>query len=80
MTDLPEAEELVAWNIGHAKPASGSKMRFQQLDWDDELPQDLRAYSNNERNRALDMIVAADCTYNSDSRSVSQVTWLTSLE
>lgn len=71
MTDLPEAEEIVARNISHAKPANGSHVRFQHLDWDDELPQNLRAYSDSERNHALDMIFAADCTYNSDSRSVT---------
>lgn len=63
LTDLAEAEEIVERNVKQAAPAKGSSLRFQELDWDKELPSDLLAPSSR-----LDLIVAADCTYNSDSR------------
>jgi hypothetical protein len=69
MTDLLEASEIVDRNIRHAKTAPGSTMRFLELNWDEELPRDL--YSHSDDRSVFDVIVAADCTYNSDSRSVS---------
>lgn len=73
MTDLPEAEEIVVRNITNTKPAKGSQVSFQQLDWDVELPQNLRASSEGGHSNTLDIIVAADCTYNSDSRLVTSL-------
>jgi methylase of polypeptide subunit release factors len=63
LTDLPEAQEIVERNISQAHPANGSTLNFQVLDWEDELPQNLQSPSSH-----LDLITAADCTYNADSR------------
>ncbi|KAF1914975.1 putative methyltransferase-domain-containing protein [Ampelomyces quisqualis] len=62
LTDLLEAREIVECNIKHASPAQGSTLKFEKLDWDDELPLDLRTFSS-----CLNLVVAADCTYNPDS-------------
>lgn len=48
-------------NINETNLAKGTAIRFQQLNWEDEIRGDLRE---------LDLVVAADCTYNSDSRLV----------
>jgi hypothetical protein len=63
VTDLPEAQEIVQRNISQARPAKGSILEFQELDWDAELPPNLRTSSSR-----LDLVIAADCTYNPDSR------------
>lgn len=63
LTDLPEAQEIIEHNIKQTKLAKGSRLAFQTLDWDDELPQNLRSSSS-----PLHLVVAADCTYNPDSR------------
>jgi methylase of polypeptide subunit release factors len=52
LTDLPEAHL-----------AKESTLAFQVLDWDVELPANLQTPSS-----SLDLVIAADCTYNSDSR------------
>ncbi|KAL5121944.1 hypothetical protein ACEQ8H_000160 [Pleosporales sp. CAS-2024a] len=62
LTDLPEAQEIVEQNIRLARPAKGSSLRFQNLNWDVELPPDLQPPSSQ-----LDLVLAADCTYNPDS-------------
>jgi hypothetical protein len=48
-------------NINLARPAKGSTVAFQELNWDVEIP-------SNIATSRLDLVVAADCTYNSDSR------------
>ena len=63
LTDLPEAEMIVQRNIDAASSLSGRSVRFQELDWDAELPS-----STHFPLDRLDLIIAADCTYNSDSR------------
>jgi methylase of polypeptide subunit release factors len=63
LTDLSEAQEIVEHNINQTKLARGSTLAFQTLDWDDELPQNLQSPPS-----PLDLVLAADCTYNSDSR------------
>jgi methylase of polypeptide subunit release factors len=63
ITDLSEAQEIVERNISQAHPANGSTLNFQVLDWDAELPPNLQSPSSR-----LDLITAADCTYNADSR------------
>jgi methylase of polypeptide subunit release factors len=63
LTDLLEAREIVQCNIKHSRPAQGSTLKFQKLDWDDELSSELQTSSS-----PLNLVVAADCTYNSDSR------------
>jgi methylase of polypeptide subunit release factors len=61
LTDLPEAREIVQRNLSLAHLAEGSTLAFQELDWEDEIP-------TNIKTARLDLVVAADCTYNSDSR------------
>jgi hypothetical protein len=63
LTDLQEAQEIVERNIDLAHPAKGSSLKFQKLDWNAELPPNLQLPSS-----PLDLVIAADCTYNSDSR------------
>jgi methylase of polypeptide subunit release factors len=62
LTDLPEAQEIVERNIDRASTARDSSLAFQELDWDVDL---LETLTSN-----YDLILAADCTYNSDSRYV----------
>lgn len=64
LTDLPEADEIVDRNLKQVTTAEGSSLRFEAFDWDDELPVDVQASSGH----ALDLVLAADCTYNPDSR------------
>ncbi len=64
ITDILEAEEIAQHNIGmvvgHPSPdGSFPKIVYQNLDWEKCLPDNLR-------NRNLDLILVADCTYNSD--------------
>jgi predicted O-methyltransferase YrrM len=63
LTDLPEAQEIVQRNVSQARLAKGSRLEFQELDWDAELPLNLRTSPSR-----LDLVIAADCTYNPDSR------------
>jgi methylase of polypeptide subunit release factors len=63
LTDLPEAREIVERNIQSAVEAPGASLAFMELDWDADLPDDLQSTSGE-----LNLIVAADCTYNPDSR------------
>lgn len=64
LTDLPEAQEIVESNTDRAV-VGDSSLRFQMLDWDIELPANLQSSPSQ-----YDLIVAADCTYNPDSRHV----------
>jgi predicted nicotinamide N-methyase len=64
ITDMPEAEEIAKHNIstiaGQPHPdGSFAKIAYQNLDWEEPLPENLR-------NGNLDLILVADCTYNSD--------------
>jgi predicted RNA methylase len=63
LTDLPEAQEIVQCNVSQARLAKGSILEFQELNWDAEIPSNLRTSSSR-----LDLVIAADCTYNPDSR------------
>jgi predicted nicotinamide N-methyase len=63
LTDLAEAQEIVDRNIRLANLANGSTLAFQELEWENELPVSFQSSYN--------LILAADCTYNSDSRYVS---------
>ncbi|TID27454.1 S-adenosyl-L-methionine-dependent methyltransferase [Venturia nashicola] len=60
LTDLPEAAEIAQRNIENVFPAMGSSVSFQSLNWEDPLPKKVQA-------RTYDLIMLADCTYNSDS-------------
>lgn len=66
LTDLPEAREIVARNIDSAVKAPGASLAFMELDWDAELPGEVQSSSE-----PLDLVLAADCTYNPDSRCAS---------
>lgn len=65
LTDLPEAREIVQRNIDQASVAEGASLKFLELDWDAELPHQLQNPS-----RPLHLVLAADCTYNADSRYI----------
>ncbi|GAQ07949.1 protein-lysine methyltransferase C42C1.13 [Aspergillus lentulus] len=60
LTDLDEVEEIVMKNIAVARPAPSSQVRYQTLDWDVKLPDDLC-------DGHIDLILVSDCTYNADS-------------
>jgi len=64
ITDMFEAEEIAEDNISmiagqSRRDGSFAKVIYQNLDWENLLPESLRA-------RNLDLILVADCTYNSD--------------
>ena len=60
LTDLPEAMEILEYNISKAKPVKSSSIRAETLNWDEPLP---RRLSEDPFN----LILVSDCTYNSDS-------------
>ena len=60
LTDLPEVDELVARNIEVSKPAMSSHIEFAALDWNAPLPAAVQS-------RNFDLILAAECIYNTDS-------------
>jgi len=62
VTDLPEVTEIIQRNVSCAKPAAGSSIRFEKLDWDSVLPSSLTTDA-----MTFDLVLAADCTYNPDS-------------
>lgn len=61
LTDLDEAKEIVEWNMTYANAdlAPGSSLSFRELVWGEKIPKGLNG---------LDLVIAADCTYNADSR------------
>lgn len=63
LTDLPEAQEIIERNIKATNALGRSTLQFQELDWEVELPENLLSPA-----RPLDLVLAADCTYNADSR------------
>ncbi|KAK2827805.1 hypothetical protein FQN49_007320, partial [Arthroderma sp. PD_2] len=60
LTDLEEVRDIVNRNIGVSKPAAGSMVEFQVLDWDGSIPKQISE-------QQYDLVVVSDCTYNSDS-------------
>lgn len=60
LTDLPEVDELVERNIEAANPAMSSTIEFAALDWEAPLPAKVAS-------RAFDLVLVAECIYNSDS-------------
>ncbi|CAN9418748.1 unnamed protein product [Alternaria alternata] len=69
LTDLQEAREIVERNMHYAIEAPGASLDFMELDWDADLPDILQSTSEQ-----LDIVVAADCTYNPDSRNKVDLT------
>jgi predicted nicotinamide N-methyase len=64
ITDMSEAEEIARHNIsmitGQTHTDRGfANIAYQNLDWEERLPENLR-------NGNLDLVLVADCTYNSD--------------
>ncbi|CAO2648989.1 Nn.00g099380.m01.CDS01 [Neocucurbitaria sp. VM-36] len=59
---MVEAQEIVERNIRHVGTENTSSLKFQELDWDADLPDNLQPPCS-----SLDLVLAADCTYNSDS-------------
>lgn len=60
LTDLPEVVELVVQNIDVANLAVSSHVEFTPLDWEAPLPPKVLS-------RVFDLVVVAECIYNSDS-------------
>ncbi|QDS67643.1 hypothetical protein FKW77_004615 [Venturia effusa] len=60
LTDLPEAAEIAQRNIDNVFPAMSSSVSFQPLNWEEPLPKMVQS-------KTYDLILVADCTYNSDS-------------
>lgn len=60
LTDLPEAMDILGYNISQSQPAPGSKMEHMVLDWDDTLPPSV----SQER---YDLVLVSECTYNDSS-------------
>lgn len=66
LTDLPEAREVVERNLKCVEIVARPSIRFEELDWNAKLPSSLQSESP-----LFNLILAADCTYNADSRYVS---------
>jgi hypothetical protein len=60
LTDLAEAKEIVEQNLKQARPTNAT---FKELDWEADIPGDVRGSMSQ-----VDLVIAADCTYNPDSR------------
>lgn len=60
LTDFPEVKELVDRNIKVSDLAISSRVSFAPLDWEKPL-------SHEVKQRPFDIIIAAECIYNSDS-------------
>jgi len=60
LTDLPEVDELVKRNIEAANLAISSQVKFVPLDWEAPLPSKVQS-------RSFDLILVAECIYNTDS-------------
>lgn len=68
LTDLPEARNIVERNMSVTTCAKDSTLRFLELNWEENLPADFNNWANCPHCRQFDIVVAADCTYNPDSR------------
>ncbi|KAF2405473.1 hypothetical protein EJ06DRAFT_27269 [Trichodelitschia bisporula] len=60
LTDLPEVTEILGRSITELDPSVSSRISFEPLNWDKALPESV-LYND------FDLILVADCTYNSDS-------------
>ncbi|KAL5411066.1 hypothetical protein PMIN03_005060 [Paraphaeosphaeria minitans] len=63
VTDLAEAQAIAVRNIGYASRYCTNKptLEFHELDWEQPLKY------GGSLERAVDLVIAADCTYNADS-------------
>lgn len=86
LTDLDEAQDIVSQNLRLAKlpqtKTSPVRANFRELNWEEPLRQGDASISNSPGSidaseegefdiDNVDLVIAADCTYNADSRSVS---------
>ncbi|CAA9964631.1 Methyltransf-16 multi-domain protein [Pyrenophora teres f. maculata] len=62
LTDLPLAQDIAQRNIDQATQAQSLSLGFLALDWDVDLASQLPPASG-----PVDLVIAADCTYNPDS-------------
>ena len=60
LTDLPEAMDIIGFNISRAQPAESSWLAGAIFDWN-------QASSNAISGQQFDLILVSDCTYNPDS-------------
>ena len=70
LTDLEDAQEILASNIQCASPRAGSAIQAQVLDWATGL--------DDSSNANFDLVLVSDCIYNPDS-SLHLVETLTKL-
>ncbi|KAF2683444.1 hypothetical protein K458DRAFT_390059 [Lentithecium fluviatile CBS 122367] len=67
LTDLAEAREIVEHNL-EQNIKDRTKIKFQELDWEEDLPEHLQGRGTRCPHCAqIELVIAADCTYNSDS-------------
>lgn len=60
ITDVSEAERLVALNIASNTAAKGSSAQFETLDWSEAMPQTISS-------QTFEIVLVADCIYNETS-------------
>lgn len=60
LTDLPDAMDILDYNILRSKPASESKIEHRVLDWAEPLPAAITE-------QQYDLILVSECTYNENS-------------
>jgi predicted nicotinamide N-methyase len=60
LTDLPEAQDILARNVECSSPAKSSRVSACILDWEEDLPKAILK-------RVHDAILVSDCTYNTDT-------------
>ena len=61
LTDLPDAMDILNYNVEHARSYSKSiSPAAAILDWDKPLPENIAK-------QRFDLVIVSDCTYNSDS-------------
>lgn len=60
LTDLVEAQDILAKNLNEATPAANSSLRFQILDWNVDS-------RGTRLERDVDLVIISDCIYNSDT-------------
>lgn len=59
LTDLEDAQEILASNIRLASPMAGGTLQAQKLDWETGL--------DDSSNAKFDLILVSDCIYNPES-------------
>lgn len=60
LTDLPDAMDILDYNISRSKPALESKIEHRVLDWSEPLPATITE-------QQYDLILVSECIYNENS-------------